>query len=81
MFISCPICQKKVEWKGNPFRPFCSERCKLTDLGQWATDSYRIPASEEKEGEEAPDQEEEKGEGAEEAPNQTSNKNGNGAEK
>ncbi|MEN6629762.1 MAG: DNA gyrase inhibitor YacG [Sulfuricella sp.] len=31
----------------NPFRPFCSERCKLIDLGQWATESYRIPLSEE----------------------------------
>jgi len=29
--------------KGNPYRPFCSERCKLIDLGQWATGAYRIP--------------------------------------
>jgi endogenous inhibitor of DNA gyrase (YacG/DUF329 family) len=28
----------------NPFRPFCSERCRLMDLGAWATESYRIPA-------------------------------------
>ena len=28
---------------GNPYRPFCSERCKLIDLGQWATGAYRIP--------------------------------------
>jgi len=28
----------------NRWRPFCSERCRLTDLGAWATESYRIPA-------------------------------------
>jgi endogenous inhibitor of DNA gyrase (YacG/DUF329 family) len=28
----------------NPFRPFCSERCRLMDLGAWASESYRIPA-------------------------------------
>jgi len=28
----------------NPYRPFCSERCKMIDLGQWASESYRIPA-------------------------------------
>jgi endogenous inhibitor of DNA gyrase (YacG/DUF329 family) len=27
----------------NPFRPFCSERCRMTDLGQWAGESYRVP--------------------------------------
>lgn len=30
----------------NPWRPFCSERCKLIDLGQWASDGYRIPVEE-----------------------------------
>jgi hypothetical protein len=29
--------------ESNPYRPFCSERCKLIDLGQWATEGYRIP--------------------------------------
>jgi len=27
----------------NPSRPFCSERCRLIDLGQWASENYRIP--------------------------------------
>jgi uncharacterized protein len=31
---------------GNPFRPFCSERCKLIDLGRWAGGEYRIPTQE-----------------------------------
>ncbi|MBN9133656.1 MAG: DNA gyrase inhibitor YacG [Nitrosospira multiformis] len=42
--VNCPQCGKSIVWdSSNPFRPFCSERCKLIDLGQWATESYRIP--------------------------------------
>jgi len=33
-----------MEWTDNPFRPFCSERCRLTDLGNWAAEKYRIKA-------------------------------------
>ncbi len=39
----CPICKKETAWKDNPFRPFCSERCRLIDLGKWASEEYRIP--------------------------------------
>jgi len=46
--VPCPICGNPALFSPkNPFRPFCSERCKLIDLGQWATESYRIPLSEE----------------------------------
>jgi endogenous inhibitor of DNA gyrase (YacG/DUF329 family) len=31
---------------GNPYRPFCSERCKLVDLGNWVTGAYRIAGKE-----------------------------------
>ncbi len=42
--VACPQCGKKTAWTpANPFRPFCSERCKLIDLGQWAKEEYRIP--------------------------------------
>ncbi len=41
--VKCPQCQKQVSWEGNESRPFCSERCRLLDLGQWADESYRIP--------------------------------------
>ena len=45
--VSCPICGKPAVYSPeNRFRPFCSERCKLIDLGQWATESYRIPQAE-----------------------------------
>ena len=42
MKVKCPTCKKKTEWKDNPYRPFCSERCKLIDLGAWASEGYRI---------------------------------------
>ena len=52
--VNCPQCGKIVVWNSrNPYRPFCSERCKLIDLGQWAAESYRIPDDGEKEGEPA----------------------------
>jgi endogenous inhibitor of DNA gyrase (YacG/DUF329 family) len=36
-----------IDWSPeNRFRPFCSERCKLIDLGQWATEQYRVAAEE-----------------------------------
>ncbi len=40
--IKCPICKKEAGWDDNPFRPFCSERCRLIDLGKWASEDYRI---------------------------------------
>lgn len=43
MTVKCPMCRKDAAWEGNPHRPFCSERCKLIDLGAWASDEYRIP--------------------------------------
>ena len=38
----CPICKKEVGLEGNPFRPFCSDRCKLIDLDNWLSERYRI---------------------------------------
>jgi len=40
--MRCPICRKEVTRKGNPYRPFCSERCKLIDLDHWLSGRYRI---------------------------------------
>lgn len=41
--VQCPTCQKPVEWSDNsPWRPFCSERCQLIDLGAWAKEEYRV---------------------------------------
>jgi endogenous inhibitor of DNA gyrase (YacG/DUF329 family) len=32
-----------VTWEENPYRPFCSERCRTIDLGSWAAGWYRVP--------------------------------------
>ncbi len=55
--MRCPICKKETTWQDNPFRPFCSERCRLIDLGKWAAGEYRVPGekTETGEGEELPD--------------------------
>jgi uncharacterized protein len=48
--VNCPQCGAGVEWDpANKFRPFCSERCKMIDLGAWATESYRLPVEEDDE--------------------------------
>jgi len=39
----CPICEAPVDCKTSASRPFCSERCKLIDLGAWASGRYAIP--------------------------------------
>jgi endogenous inhibitor of DNA gyrase (YacG/DUF329 family) len=44
MLVKCPQCGREVEYEGNEFRPFCSERCKLLDLGAWADEEYSLPA-------------------------------------
>jgi endogenous inhibitor of DNA gyrase (YacG/DUF329 family) len=45
--VNCPRCGTATPWsEANADRPFCSERCKLIDLGQWATEGYRIPQEE-----------------------------------
>lgn len=43
--VECPTCQTKVKWnQDSVFRPFCSERCRLIDLGEWASGNRAIPA-------------------------------------
>ncbi|HSV18676.1 MAG TPA: DNA gyrase inhibitor YacG [Casimicrobiaceae bacterium] len=43
--VRCPQCNALVEWTPDSrWRPFCSERCKMIDLGAWASGAYRIPA-------------------------------------
>lgn len=45
--VKCPHCGRLTFYSTeNAFRPFCSERCRLIDLGQWASESYRVPAEE-----------------------------------
>jgi uncharacterized protein len=43
--LHCPICHSALAGDGEPpYRPFCSQRCKLVDLHNWLSDAYRIPS-------------------------------------
>lgn len=43
LIVKCPTCDHTVAWSDkNPNKPFCSERCKLIDLGEWASEGHRI---------------------------------------
>lgn len=56
--VHCPICNKKTAYAStNPSRPFCSERCKLIDLGKWAAEEYKVPTEAPPEGASAEDNE------------------------
>lgn len=46
IIVPCPNCGKDVMWDElSPWRPFCSKRCQLIDLGEWAAEEKRIPSS------------------------------------
>lgn len=49
MIIRCPVCKEITTWEENPNRPFCSERCRLIDLGKWAMEQYKIEGGEQEE--------------------------------
>ena len=43
--VPCPTCgQPTLYGPANPWRPFCSERCRSADLGAWASERFRVPA-------------------------------------
>jgi endogenous inhibitor of DNA gyrase (YacG/DUF329 family) len=45
--VKCPTCGRSIEWSDqSPFRPFCSERCRVIDLGAWLTEKHAIPGPE-----------------------------------
>jgi uncharacterized protein len=46
MVRRCPLCRRETNWEDNPWRPFCSERCQMVDLGKWASEEYRVPQAE-----------------------------------
>ncbi|MFC1591109.1 DNA gyrase inhibitor YacG [Thermodesulfobacteriota bacterium] len=42
--VKCPVCKKQAVYlPENPYRPFCSERCRYVDLGQWLEEDHCIP--------------------------------------
>lgn len=56
--MKCPICRKQVQ-PGTPYAPFCSERCRLIDLANWAEEKYRIPVRHEEPAEETAEEQKE----------------------
>ncbi|WP_072909194.1 DNA gyrase inhibitor YacG [Malonomonas rubra] len=40
--VKCPRCGAETAWQGNESRPFCSENCRMVDLGNWANEEYAI---------------------------------------
>lgn len=56
-YVACPRCGAQVPWTAaSRFRPFCSERCTMADLGAWATEEYRVPAADGKQEPGGPEQ-------------------------
>lgn len=50
--VTCPHCRQPARYApDNPWRPFCSERCRQMDLGAWANEEYRVPAQSPPDGE------------------------------
>jgi hypothetical protein len=42
--VKCPTCRRPVEWsEASAYRPFCSDRCRLIDLGAWFSEQHAIP--------------------------------------
>ncbi|MGY8897237.1 MAG: DNA gyrase inhibitor YacG [Paraglaciecola sp.] len=52
MKVNCPTCKTSVEWnQTSPYRPFCSKKCQLIDLGEWADEQKAIPCGPSKDAE------------------------------
>ncbi len=55
LIVTCPTCGKEHAWDtNNRYRPFCSERCRLIDLGKWANEEYRVEQRERDSGDQEP---------------------------
>lgn len=44
--VKCPECSKEFNYYSSEFRPFCSEKCKMVDLGMWLTENYTVASQE-----------------------------------
>jgi len=46
-YVTCPNCRGRIAWSSdNPYRPFCSQRCRQVDLGEWFNEAHHIPGPE-----------------------------------
>jgi endogenous inhibitor of DNA gyrase (YacG/DUF329 family) len=56
--VKCPTCGRPIEWSDtSPYRPFCSERCRLIDLGAWLSEQRAIPDEDPQQGRSEPSDE------------------------
>jgi uncharacterized protein len=47
LIVKCPVCKQQARYaEDNPWQPFCSERCKMVDAGQWLDGAYRVACEE-----------------------------------
>ena len=53
----CPVCDAGVNLDSTPTAPFCSERCRLVDLGRWLDEAYALPENRQSEDDEDEDAE------------------------
>jgi len=54
--VPCPRCGTPAPFgRENKWRPFCSERCKMIDLGDWASERFRVPTDQSPQEEQQPD--------------------------
>ncbi|GAB4010402.1 MAG: DNA gyrase inhibitor YacG [Bdellovibrio sp.] len=44
LVVKCPYCKTEFEYQSSQFRPFCSEKCRMIDLGMWLTENYKVPS-------------------------------------
>jgi len=49
--VKCPTCKRTIDWSASEFRPFCSDRCRLIDLGAWLSEKHAIPGDAPPDGE------------------------------
>jgi len=43
--MRCPVCKREFQPDQSPAKPFCSERCRVIDLGRWLDEGYALPAA------------------------------------
>jgi endogenous inhibitor of DNA gyrase (YacG/DUF329 family) len=54
--MRCPTCKREFKPDDSPAKPFCSERCRLIDLGRWLDEGYAVPAIPDPDADEVPDE-------------------------
>jgi endogenous inhibitor of DNA gyrase (YacG/DUF329 family) len=55
--VKCPTCRREIDWSASEFRPFCSDRCRLIDLGAWLSEKHAIPGDAPAQGEDSSSEE------------------------